>query len=197
MIARPLLASLALVALAAHAPVRAADAALAGDGHWVAFAVDSLLSSTGSLGWIDDAGDPLRFTFTIGSGFAGTLTVLDTGFAGDRFALFDGASSLGSTSAVPVAQYDPAAIAVEDADAAFADASFSRGVFNLGPGSYAISGLLTQSVLFGTDPIDATSGALRLTVGAIAPIPEPASLALMLAGFAVVGTLARRRLALR
>jgi hypothetical protein len=195
MIHRQLLASFAFAALTTQAPVQAT--VLASDGQWATFAVDSSLAADAGLGWIDDAGNPLRFTFTIGSGFAGTLTVLDTGFAGDRFALFNGASSLGSTSTVPVAQYDPAAIAVEDPNAAFADASFSRGVFNLAAGSYVLSGLLTQSVLFGTDPLDATSGALRLTVGAVAPIPEPSSFALLLAGFAAVGTLARRRLSPR
>jgi hypothetical protein len=193
MIHRHLLASLALTALVAQTPARATDVALPSNGQWSTFAVDSLLAFDSGLGWVDDAGNALRFTFTIASGFTGALTILDTGFAGDRFSIFDGASLLGSTSAVPVHQYDPAGVAVEDPDAALADASFSRVVFSLAPGSYTLSGLLTQSVLLGNDPLAATSGALRLTVATVAPVPEPSSLALLLAGVGVVGTVARRR----
>lgn len=193
MIHRHLLASLALTALVVQTPARATDIALPSNGQWSTFAVDSFLAFDSGRGWIDDLGNPLRFTFTIGSGLTGTLTVLDTGFAGDRFSLFNGASLLGSTSAVPVHQYDPAAVAVEDPAAALADVSFSRGVFSLAPGSYTLSGLLTQSVLLDNDPLDATSGALRLTVGAVTPVPEPSTLALLLAGVGVVGTVVRRR----
>ena len=60
-------------------------------------------------------------------------------------------------------------------------------------GAYSIGGILAQSLMSGTDRLDATSGALRLTVGTVAPVPEPSSLALLLAGVGVVGTVARRR----
>jgi hypothetical protein len=194
---RHLLASLALATLAAQTPAHATDIVLASDGHWATFAVDSFLASGAGLGWIDDAGDPLHFTFVIGSGLSGRLTVLDTGFAGDTFSVLNGAATLGLTSAVPVRQFDPAAAAIEDPDIALADLSFSRAVFTLGSGSYSIGGTLAQSLLSGNEPLDATSGALRLTVGSIAPIPEPSSLALLLAGFGAIGTLARRRLTRR
>ena len=191
MIQRHLLASLALAALSVQTPSQAT--VLASDGHWATFAVDSFLASNAGLGWIDDAGNALRFTFVVGSGFVGTLTVLDTGFAGDTFSVLNGASALGSTSAVPLRQYDPSTIAVEDADTAFSDAAFSRATFSLAPGAYDIGGSLLQSLMAGTDRVDATSGALRLTVGSVAPVPEPSSLALLLAGVGVVGTVARRR----
>ena len=188
---RHLLASFALAALSVQTPAQAT--VLASDGHWATFAVDSFLASDAGLGWIDDAGNALRFTFVVGSGFFGTLTVLDTGFAGDTFSILNGASTLGLTSAVPLRQYDPSAVAIEDADAAFADASFSRATFMLGAGSYSIGGTLAQSLMSGSDRVDATSGALRLAIGTVAPVPEPSSLALLLAGVGVVGTVARRR----
>lgn len=191
MIHRHLLASFAFAALSAQMPAQAT--VLAGDGHWATFAVDSFLASDAGLGWIDDAGNALRFTFVIDSGFLGTLTVLDTGFAGDTFSVLNGVSMLGLTSAVPVRQFDPNAVAIEDADVALADASFSRATFALAPGSYSIGGALVQSLMSGTDPIDATSGALRLSVASVTPVPEPSSLALLLAGVGVVGTVARRR----
>ncbi len=188
---RHLLASFALAALSAQTPAHAT--VLPSDGHWATFAVDSFLASNSGLGWIDDAGNALHFTFVVAGGFVGTLTVLDTGFAGDTFSVLNGASLLGPTSAVPLRQYDPSAIAIEDADVAFANAAFSRATFSLAPGAYSIGGVLAQSLMSGTDPLDATSGALRLTIGSVAPVPEPSSLALFLAGVGVVGTVARRR----
>jgi len=193
MIHRHLLASFALAAVATQTPARAT--VLASDGHWGTFAVDSFLASDAGLGWIDDAGNALHFTFVVAGGFVGTLTVLDTGFAGDTFSVLNGASVLGLTSPVPGRQYDPSAIAIEDADAAFDDPAFSRATFTFAPGAYSIGGTLAQSLMSGSDRLDATSGALRLTVGTVAPVPvpEPSSLALLLAGVGVVGTVARRR----
>ena len=188
---RHLLASFALASLSVQTPAQAT--VLTSDGHWATFSVDSFLASDAGLGWIDDAGNGLHFTFVVAGGFVGALTVLDTGFAGDTFSVLNGASLLGLTSAVPLRQYDPSAVAIEDADVAFANPAFSRATFALSPGAYSIGGALAQSLMSGTDPLDATSGALRLTVGSVAPVPEPSSLALLLAGVGVVGSVARRR----
>lgn len=154
-------------------------APLAADGRWHGFNVDSLVAASSDTGWIDtDDHSPLSFAFTIGPGFVGRLTVVDLGFAGDRFVLNDAGRALGATSAVPVLTVGAAPLEM-DPDAALADAAFSRAVLRLGAGAYLVSGALAQSVLLddGTTPLEATAGALRLQLAAV---PEPASLGLLL-----------------
>ena len=179
------LAAAAVIPPAAHAT----NVALAADGGWNEFDVDAMLSSDGGTAWIDEvyAGDDsaLSFTFTIAAGAIGTLTVVDTGFAGDTFTVTNGAAILGTTSAV--ATGTSVGTLVFDANEALANPAYSKGVFTLGAGIYGISGTLLQSV---DGNLDATSGAVRLSVSTI---PEPANAALMLAGLAGVAALARRR----
>jgi hypothetical protein len=193
MLHRHALAALAIAATAAlAAPAHATDIALTADGAWHPFAVDSLLAPpSASLSWIDDAGAILDFTFVVGAGLHGLLTVVDAGFAGDVFAVTNFGSVIGSTSPVPVGTFEGANNVGTDFAAALADSSFSRGLFSLAPGAYRISGRLTQSLTLGGDPLDATVGAVRLDVAA--PVPEPSSFALLLAGLGVAGMLARRR----
>jgi hypothetical protein len=115
--------SAAALALAAALPAHAV--ALAADGQWTPFDVDELTSASAGLEWIDIAdGSPLGFEFTIDAGFVGTLTVVDAGFAGDRFEVFNGAVSLGGTSAATASYPDSLGL---DFDAALADADYSRG----------------------------------------------------------------------
>lgn len=74
-------------------------------------------------------------------------------------------------------------------DAALADATFSRGSFTLGAGTHSITGTLAVSARDDAGAaIDATVGALR-----IAPVPEPATTSLMLAGVAAMALALRRR----
>ncbi len=168
----------------------AGAATLAADGQWNAFDVDSLSAASGGKEWIDlGSGQALHFTFDIGAGTVGELTVVDGGYAGDSFKVFSGARLLGSTSA-PTDSY-PGTVG-SDFDAALADPAYSRRSFYLGAGHYDIAGVLDRSALVGGVAYDATVGAVRLSVSAV---PEPANVALLLAGLALVGTsLSRRRI---
>ncbi len=162
---------------------------------WYEFNVDSLSAASGGLEWIDLNGTVAgnapsqSFTFTIANGFFGSLTVVDRGFAGDTYSVRNGSSLLGTTNAVT--QFELSAAPFEfDADLALANASFSKAVFTLSEGTYSISGSLLQSVLDGTAPLNATLGSLQLNVS---PIPETSSLAMFMAGIALMGAVTRRR----
>lgn len=168
---------MACLALSAGMVAQAQAYALAADGQWNEFDVDDYYGQQ----WVDLNGDALNFDFTIGAGQTGILTVVDGGFAGDSFQVFNGASLLGGTS-TPTDSY-PDSVGL-DFDAALADADYSRGVFTLGAGDYSITGLAALL------PLGATVGAVKLD---IANVPEPQSLALLLAGFAALGFTARRR----
>jgi len=187
-------------AMPAHATEVAlvTDVSQAGYGAWQQFNVSDIDSRSFGVEWIDNAntndsgfGTALAFTFTIDAGVTGTLTVLDTGFAGDKFKITNFGSHFGATSPVPLAFYDGNTPSVADFDTALADPMFSRGTFVFGAGRYRISGELDQSVMLDTaTPLNSTSGGLRLTV---APVPEPSTLALLAAGLGVLLQLARRR----
>jgi hypothetical protein len=188
---KQLMATALAAAAVIAAPAGATTVALAGDGGWNDFNVDSFIAADFGNGWIDDTdGSALGFTFTIAPGRVGTLTVVDAGYAGDTFSVTNFGSTLGATSSVPVGTYDGSVDPVTGFDEALADPSFSRGVFRLQAGSYSIGGSLLQSVQFDGFDLDATTGAVRLTTSAI---PEPSSTALMFAGLAAVALLARRR----
>jgi len=188
MIRHHALAALALIAAFA-APVHATTVPLSADGQWSSFTVDNLVAPSFGTRWIDYTdGSALSFSFTIGAGQVGTLTVVDGGFAGDTFSVTNFGSLLGTTSSVPLGTTSgPVAT---DFDAALADTSFSRGVFALGSGSYSISGRLDQSVTDAGLPLFATEGGVSL---AVAPVPEPSPYAFILAGLGLTLLIARRR----
>jgi hypothetical protein len=181
MIKKSLLAAALLSALVAQAEAATLDA----NGAWNTFDVDNLTSISRNLEWIDlNDGSPLSFNFTLsGSAY---LKVVDGGFAGDRFNVFDNGNLLDQTS-VAVNTY-PASVGLAF-DQAFADSNYSRGVFLLEAGNHSITGLLSQSALDDTNsPINATVGAVSLTA-----VPLPAAAWLYLTGTALMGFVSRRR----
>lgn len=191
----------ALVLAASSLAAQATSVNLAANDQWQAFGVDSFSSLSSGTEWIDNSdsnaagfGTPLSFTFTIGAGFVGQLTVVDASMAGDTFNVFGNGQLLGATSGVPVQVYGSAPDVGYDYDAALLNSAFSRGVFTLGAGSYSVTGALAQSLMIddgmgGLSPLNATAGALKLSVSAV---PEPSSLALVLAALGVTWLVSRR-----
>jgi PEP-CTERM motif len=182
MMFKPFLALLTLVAGSASA------IPLAADGEWSTFDVDDQASASGDLEWIDifDDGAALSFDFSIAAGFYGTLTVVDGGFAGDRFLVTNGNDILGKTSSPGTSMPDSVGL---DFDAALADPRYSNASFTLGAGTYSVGGYLIRSATFAGVPLNTTVGAVRLTVS---PVPEPATALSLLAGLGLFGFLRAR-----
>lgn len=188
---KPRLMGIALAAAGALTAQGAAAVPLPADGQWAIF--DVAFDLSGNLNWIDlnDATD-LSFDFVVPAGSFGSLTVVDAGFAGDRFEVSSIVGSvrnvLGLTS-LSVNSY-PDSIGL-NFDAALADPAYSRGSFVLASGSYSITGLLsTSSVDNLGNALDSTVGGIRLT---ISPVPEPATALSMLAGLSLLVVALRRR----
>lgn len=165
--------------------VMATAYSLQANGQWVAFDVDDMFSQSGGLEWIDaqsaagfnNDGSPLTFTFTL-TGSA-VLSVVDGGFAGDVFQVYNHGALLGGTSAATDSY--PNGVST-NFDAAWTDSIYSQASFLLGAGSYSITGKLLSSALDDNGaPIDATVGAVRLT-----QVPSPAPLGLILAGIGLL-----------
>lgn len=192
------LSAAASLALLGAAPAHAVSVTLAADGQWNQFNIDDSIQPSYSTNFIDTEtlnatyGEQMFFSFTIAAGQVGTLTVVDAGFGGDTFTITNNGASLGTTSSVPVTTFVTAPAVGYDYNAALANDAFSKGVFTLQAGNYSISGSLLQSVLFdvGAGPINATAGALKLEVSAV---PEPTTLASLLAGLGLIGFVLRRR----
>lgn len=165
---------------------QAASSALPTDGSWTEILMDDGLPPYTSA-WVtaDDSGASYAaasYSVTIAAGFQGRLTVVDTAYAGDRFEVRDNGKLLGQTGAAVV---DGGFTKFADADAALADASYSRGQFTLSAGSHLLTGALLDGGVFG-----ATTGALKLEVS---PVPEPATALSLLAGLGLIGATLRRR----
>jgi PEP-CTERM motif len=171
-------ASLALATTAQAAPIVV--------GQWYNFefgGVGSALTAGGAAGVginpvsISAPGGP--WTFTLGT--AGTLVVVDGFNSGDQFTMSDFGGGIGITSA-PVT----GAVCNNDITACLGNASFSKGTFALAAGNHSLTGVATLS------PFGGGAGyfIVRVAQGAV---PEPASWAMMLVGFGVVGGALRSR----
>jgi len=190
-------ASFAFTAIAAQA---ATVIPVTQDGSWYAFTVDALSAQSGGVEWIDSdydlsggAGDfkALSFTFTVAD--KAILKLVDIYGAGDTY-------NLAITSASGTSAYTSSSVTARDLndavlpfnasfDGAFADsANFSQLTLTLGAGTYTVTGSLLQSVTADGVALNSTAGGLSVTA-----VPEPSSLALVLAAAGVVGVVSRRR----
>ncbi|OAI17656.1 hypothetical protein A1507_10435 [Methylomonas koyamae] len=176
----------------------AGAATLAADGQWHPFDVDDTVSASAGLEWIDLDGNALSFDFSLTKTMI--LEVVDGGFAGDRFKVFNHGHLLGIEESGSELTFINTSLAVNsypesvgiNFDAAFSNSDYSRGIFKLSPGEYSITGLLAESALDDNgSPINATVGAIRLI--SLTAVPLPAAAWLYLAGTGLLGLTARRQ----
>lgn len=159
------------------------------DNSWYSFDIDDFTAQSFGTEWIDGQIDTTRGYVGDGSALSLTFTlatptylkVVDAGFAGDRFEVFDNGVSLGQTS-VPTDTFG-INFATGDFDAAYADGRYSTGFYLLGAGSHTITGALSST----TVPFNATVGAIALQ-----PIPVPAAIWFLGSGLAALFGFARR-----
>lgn len=192
------LVSCLVAALFSAAGVAQADThitTLAPNSGWQGFSFDSFVSDR----WLDDASvtQAISFDFTLTS--AAVLHVTEAGFGGNQFRVFANGQSLGFTSASAASTgwdlngnpngtlyYDRNAT---DYAAAFADANgYAKGSFTLSAGTYHLTGTFDASL---PTSIGAGFGAVELVS---APVPEPQTYAMLLAGLGLMAVVARRRM---
>ncbi len=176
-----LLAAAAITAIASG-PARAdTDVALVDGGGFYTFFFQGVGSD------IQDAGgNTIDFTFTLAE--ASTLYIADGSFSGDQFSV----TIDDLTTATSVTSNTSPSIGVttdyigDDFIEAFSPfgAVYSHARYDLGPGSYVVTGEAIQSPFF------AGSGGIQL--GGVVPVPEPAIWAMMLIGFGGLGSMLRR-----
>ena len=179
-----MLGAAAMLVLGAALPAHATTVSLSPDSTWHAFDVSDVASNNQDTAWYDfDSGESLSFTIDVPTGQYVMLTVVDAGYAGDRFEVFDHGTSVGLTSAID-ANGNGLNVFL-DFDWAISSRQFSYGYFVLGEGSHVITGDLAQSSL---DSPNVTVGAV-----AAAPVPLPASVLLLFSGGGLMGLITRRR----
>jgi hypothetical protein len=118
------------------------------------------------------------FSFTLTS--AAVFNITDAFTDGDQFDITINGVDKGLTS-TPT---NDGTYVGTDFDAAFASPLFSHASYNLGPGSYTVTGVVALA------PFTGGSGGAELVAGVV---PEPATWSLMLVGFVGMGAVVRRR----
>lgn len=149
-------------------------ASLMVDGGWSTFFFDGVGSSIS-----DSLTGDLNYDFVLSD--SAVLKVTDVLVIGDVFEIFDGGLSIFSTGA-----FDINGLTTGDPDVAFGGSVYSYGSILLGAGSHSITGIASSS------PTGRGSAFIKL---ASAGVPEPATWALMIAGFGLAGVGLRRRTA--
>jgi len=147
-------------------------------GTWYTGVFGSVVGSpvTGQSGGSNPGAPP--WTFTLGAG-GGTFTVLDCCTVGDRFEVFDGATSIGISNLGTVG-------GCQTAESCDLLAGAGRGDFGLGAGTHSISmTLFATQQTFGSG-----NNFFRVSENAV---PEPGSIVLALGGLGAVALLRRRR----
>lgn len=170
-------AAIAALAFAAFVPANAA--VLTPDsgpefGTWTRF----FFGGVGSPITDSATGDDF-WTVTLAT--AGELHVTDAFVIGDQWELFVDGSSVGVSGA-----FDLGGPETTDPNIAFGGDVYSWLSYALAPGTYTIAGTTIAS------PTGSGGAFIRVVSGAV---PEPASWALMIAGFGMVGAAVRRRTA--
>jgi opacity protein-like surface antigen len=166
-----LAATAAAVVLAASAPAAAVPLIL--DGGWYG----DLVITAGS----NADGGP--FTFLLSA--PAFLRLTDNRRPGDTFTATDVGNALSITSTFTT---DGAMVPIDDDGVAWTDLSYSRFSLLLGPGSYSFD--VTTQCESGC----AAGFSIRLDSAPASPgVPEPASWAMLIAGFGLTGAAMRRR----
>lgn len=178
---------LALSAMAIGGSSAAAMAAPVATDTWYEFGFGGVGSSLFSCPVCVDITNPTAidapdgpWTFTLLT--SAVLIVADVFQSGDVFEMFNFGTSLGQTSAATQGSNCGA-----DLTCALGNLNFSRGYFNLGPGSYSITGSMTAS------PFGGGAAAFRIETS---PVPVPAGVGMLgaaLAGLAGLAALRRRK----
>jgi hypothetical protein len=122
--------------------------------------------------------------FSISLAAPAYLTIVDGGFGGDSYSIFDNGNLIGLTSAGANTYPDSVVL---DFDAALANSSYGYATFLLGAGSHVITGALLQSALADGFALNASVGGLKVT-----QVPLPATGLLLLFGSGALGALGRR-----
>jgi PEP-CTERM motif len=165
---KALLLASVVVALGATSTANAAAIIVGGGWTTVGF---------GAAGSALSIGGDNVFTFTLPT--PGKLRITDAFLIGDVFRLTINGVVLGPTSAPGTG-----ANVGGNYDAAFASGYYSAGEYDLLAGNFSVTGQATVSPFGGGD------GALRVDLAAI---PEPATWAMMIMGFGLVGGTLRSR----